>query len=255
MSTALVHVPFHGDQLQAIQDQQGVWCVMTRLCQNLGLAPQKQQDRLRRQPWACTTMMVVQLSGDDQRREVFCLHLRSLAMWLATIETSRVKPAIRPKLERYQVECADVLTAHFFGGARPAPDLRALIEAEVAPLQKEVRALSERQTAAARAGGPLGAFLAELSLLVEQAAERGAARALARQHEAEVLDSTGACRVLGKVYPDGRPNLASLKSFLVRHPDCPVQRVGRRLVFSKVALEEWMKSRSRRTSRAALASR
>jgi hypothetical protein len=43
------------------------------------------------------------------------LHLDSFPMWLATIESSRVAEHVRPKLVKYQKECARVLRDHFFG--------------------------------------------------------------------------------------------------------------------------------------------
>lgn len=63
---------------------------------------------------------------------------------------------------------------------------------------------------------------------------------LARQEEPAVLDSTGACRLFGYLHPDGRPNLPALNALLQRHADLPVQRVGRRLRFGRVALEQWI---------------
>jgi len=62
--------------------------------------------------------------GRDQ--QAWCLHLDCVAMWLATIETSRVAESLRPKLERYQIECARVLNEHFFGKPAAAPDPRKL---------------------------------------------------------------------------------------------------------------------------------
>lgn len=47
------------------------------------------------------------------------LHLDALPMWLATIEPSRVAAEARPRLERFQLECAKALRDHFFGQHHP----------------------------------------------------------------------------------------------------------------------------------------
>src|SRR5205807_4561710 len=45
----------------------------------------------------------------------YCIDLECLPMWLATIPASRVAPHVRPKLERYQRECARALGHYCFG--------------------------------------------------------------------------------------------------------------------------------------------
>lgn len=122
----IVRVPFHGDTIEAIPGGPGeAWVLVRPVCDALGIDADSQRKKLLTKAWACTAMNTVQLSGDIQRREVFCLHLDSLPMWLATIEPSRVAPHVRPKLERYQKECARVLRDHFFGKraelAKPVP--------------------------------------------------------------------------------------------------------------------------------------
>lgn len=118
--SAIVKVPFHGDELLAQQDERGVWVVVKRVCESIGLTEQRQMEKLKGKPWATTTMMVV-VAEDGKTREMMALHLDSLPMWLATIDAGRVAPAVRAKIERYQVECARVLRDHFFGKPESAP--------------------------------------------------------------------------------------------------------------------------------------
>jgi hypothetical protein len=59
--------------------------------------------------------MIVAVAEDGKEREMLFVHLDCLPMWLATIEASRVKEDVRPKLIAYQKECARVLRDHFFG--------------------------------------------------------------------------------------------------------------------------------------------
>lgn len=112
--SSIVEVPFRGDLVQAARSGDAVWVVVKRVCEALGIAEQRQASKLRGKPWATTTLMVA-VAEDGKNREVFCIHLDSLPMWLATIELSRVRPEARDKLVGYQRECARVLRDHFFG--------------------------------------------------------------------------------------------------------------------------------------------
>jgi len=116
-------VPFHGDTIQAVRDERGVWVPLRPVCDNVTIDGRAQQQRLQRQPWA-TACMIHAVGDDGRKREMFCVHLESLPMWLATIEPSRVKAAVRPKLVRYQCEARDVLARHFLTAqpkAEPSP--------------------------------------------------------------------------------------------------------------------------------------
>ena len=116
MTRELVPVPFHGDVLEAVQDDGGVWVSLRRMCESLGIAMPRQMRKLKEKPWANVAMKAM-LDTAGRKFEVVCLHLDSVPMWLATIEASRVKKEIRPKLELYQREAARVLAEHFL----PAP--------------------------------------------------------------------------------------------------------------------------------------
>lgn len=109
----IVRVPFHGDEVHAIQQGEDVWVPLKRVCERLGLDANGQRQRLSRQPWARACVMHAQ-DASGRNQEVFCLHLDCVPMWLATIQTSRVSPEHRAKLALYQRECARVLRDHFF---------------------------------------------------------------------------------------------------------------------------------------------
>ena len=115
MTTSMIEVVgFQGDALQAVRKGEKVWVVVKPVCRALGVAEQRQAAKLRDKPWATTTLMVA-VAEDGKNRELFCLALDSLPMWLAGIEPSRAKPQARQKLIAYQRECAQVLRDHFFG--------------------------------------------------------------------------------------------------------------------------------------------
>lgn len=115
MANELIQVPFHGDVIEATQDEQGeVWVSLRRVCESLGLDPTGQVQRLKRQPWANTCMMHV-LDSAGRNFEQTGIHLRSLPMWLATVEAKRVREEVRPKLILFQSELAEVVADYVLG--------------------------------------------------------------------------------------------------------------------------------------------
>jgi hypothetical protein len=112
----LVHVSFHGDTLDCIRHDDGeAYVVIKRVCENLGITDQAQATKLRGAPWATTTMIVV-VGNDGKSREMLCLRIDSVPMWLAGINPKKVgDDLLRHKLEVYQAECAKVLWDHFGG--------------------------------------------------------------------------------------------------------------------------------------------
>lgn len=121
MSTQLVKVPFHGDELDAIQAADGkVFVSLRRCCENLGLGFSNQLKKLRAKSWACVVENTTHDAG-GRIQPLVMIDLRTLTMWLGNVEPRKVKAEIREKLVRYQNECADALHDHFFKPAAPPP--------------------------------------------------------------------------------------------------------------------------------------
>lgn len=116
----IVKVPFYGDEIEAVHDGQDVWVSVKRMCENVEIAYQSQHEKLKNKAWAVVT------GPDGKNYEMLMLHLDSVPMWLATVEPSRVREDIRPKLVAYQKECARVLRDHFFG-RQPTFDMKAFM--------------------------------------------------------------------------------------------------------------------------------
>jgi hypothetical protein len=141
MSTNIVQVPFHGDTLDAIQDERGVWVGVKRACENVGLAYGAQHVKLRSQPWAVVSMIET-TGADGKKYEMLMVHLDCLPMWLATVDVNRVREDVRPKLIAYQRECARVLRDHFFG--KPATlDVATIAAVVSAAMQPMVAMMSQ----------------------------------------------------------------------------------------------------------------
>lgn len=97
------------DSLQAVRQSGHGWLLIKAACEVLGIDTQAQQRRLERTPWA-TGGMITSVGADGRTREMFCLRSDKVAMWLATIDTSRLaNDEARAKLVMWQCEAADVL--------------------------------------------------------------------------------------------------------------------------------------------------
>ncbi len=114
-------VPFYGDQLIAIKDNDGeIWAVMNDILRNIGFADQKVNDQRRSlvndiviSKW----VKIFTLPYQGTFRETNCINRRAIPLALAKISITptmrRDQPELVSKLIRYQEECADVLYNHF----------------------------------------------------------------------------------------------------------------------------------------------
>jgi len=114
--TELATIPFHGDELLAVEIDGKVHVVLRPAFEAIGVDADRQVKNLQAQHWACTSVTAVQVG--DQVRNMITADVRSFLMQLATIPLSRVAEHVRPKLADYQREVADVIEAYFTGGRR-----------------------------------------------------------------------------------------------------------------------------------------
>lgn len=185
-TTAIEKFDFHGDELEVARTEDGrVSVSIRRVCAALGLDVGSQLAKLKTKGWACVVLITTQVGG--QARELACLDLDSLPMWLATIEPSRVSEGTRAKLTAYQCEAARVLADHFLGR-------RGITTQVAAPLAAAatVEALVSQQLAEQLAGfkaailGEIRATLQERSIANTCTIGRDRARHLIKLPLAEV---------------------------------------------------------------------
>lgn len=111
----LTQIPFHDTTIYTTAD--GTYVALRPVCEALGLDVHSQRHRLQRQPWTCEVIMTSQMPGDNQSREMTFIDRRTFTMWLATIDTGRVKNERTRELVRtYQCEAADALDQYFHEG-------------------------------------------------------------------------------------------------------------------------------------------
>lgn len=114
--SSIVSVPFRGQIIEAQKNGETVKVALKPVCENLGLNANGQIQRLKRQPWA-TTCVIHTVAGDGRQRELVAVDRRTFTMWLATIDTRRVRSqAARDLIIAYQQEAADALDRYFNTG-------------------------------------------------------------------------------------------------------------------------------------------
>lgn len=172
-------IVFEGDPLDVVATPDGDhWVVLARLCEPLGIDPDGQRRKLLKLPWA-TTKIILAVASDGRTREVFCLHLRSVAGWLFTLNASKIAPHLREKVVRYQCDCAEVLAEHVLGPRGCDEELaikHAEAEAEVRRAMAELHAPNNSAI--------IGAERAERLILANL-------REAARIHCATIEDTSG----------------------------------------------------------------
>ena len=147
---ALVRVPFHGGNLFAAGGEYanpGDRPVPLRpACDRLNLDLRSQLRKLHGASWA-TVVIMTMVAEDGKEREMACLPLRAIPMWLASINPGKLAPELRDLLVRYQVEAADVLYRHFMPEAAAAEvgDIDDRIAAAVAVALSPVMAIITAQ--------------------------------------------------------------------------------------------------------------
>lgn len=131
---AIETVDFHGDKIVAVKRDGEVYVVLKRTCESLGVEYSSQLSKLRNTSWAgiCDSHIT---ASDGKNYRTACIPAKRLPMWLVTIDSGKVKPELREKLELYKVEAADALAAHFMGAPVPVrpPSHNPLLAAMLQP--------------------------------------------------------------------------------------------------------------------------
>lgn len=115
-NNSIVQVPFNGQIIEAQKEGDTVLVALKPLCENIGVAFNGQFERLKRQPWAVVRMTRT-TGADGKTYNMTMIDRRTFTMWLATIDTSRLKSeSARDVVVAYQREAADALDRYFNTG-------------------------------------------------------------------------------------------------------------------------------------------
>ncbi|OFT88982.1 phage antirepressor N-terminal domain-containing protein [Corynebacterium sp. HMSC28B08] len=120
MSNQLASIPFHGQTVQSVQLDGKPTVALKPIVENLGVDYSRQLKKLKEKSWANLSAVSV-VAGDGKSREMTCIDLRTLTMWLATIDENRVSEEARPLVVAYQAEIADVIESYWAKGGAINP--------------------------------------------------------------------------------------------------------------------------------------
>ena len=117
ISNDIVEVPFNGSAMIAQRFDDGeIYTALKPICENIGIAYHGQWERLNRTPWATIRMMRT-VGADGKQRGMAAISRKTLTMWLATIDTSRLSnEQARKNVTVYQQEATEALDKYFNEG-------------------------------------------------------------------------------------------------------------------------------------------
>ena len=119
-NTTVATIPFHGTEVQSVEIDGTPQIVFKPVVDSIGLAYSSQIQKLKSKSWA--TMSIINTVGADGRnRDMTVIDLRTLTMWLATIDENRVSEEARPLVVAYQSEVADAIEAYWSKGGAINP--------------------------------------------------------------------------------------------------------------------------------------
>lgn len=116
----IVHIPFHGDELQAVDIDSKPYIVFRRVVESLGLDYSTQLAKLRGRSWV-SRRDIPTTGADGKTYTMVTVSEATFLMWLATVNENKVADRVRPLLVAYQTESSDALRDYWTKGAAINP--------------------------------------------------------------------------------------------------------------------------------------
>ncbi|HBU62416.1 MAG: hypothetical protein CMH91_15105 [Oceanicaulis sp.] len=127
-SPALVPMDFHGDQILTFKAGGEPYVAMRRIVENLSMSWGTQRNKLERQERKFNCVLMNTVGADGKERAMLSMPVRKLALWLACIETSRIKnEEKRAKIELYQEESGQALHDYWTRGVAIRDDMAGMV--------------------------------------------------------------------------------------------------------------------------------
>lgn len=84
------------------------------VCDALGIDAKTQRVKIQEDEFfASTGVIITSVAADEKERDMYCIRLRDVYGWLASINPGKVAPEAREAISRYRRECYDILYEHF----------------------------------------------------------------------------------------------------------------------------------------------
>ena len=138
----------NGVDIVTVERDGEIFVPIKPICDAIGINADGQRIKLRDDEFFnSTTEIISVVAADGKEREMYCIHLRDVYGWLATINPGKVATEAREAVSRYRRECYDVLYDHFTGSMRRTIETN---NAEIELLKKINDAITEEKVAKSR---------------------------------------------------------------------------------------------------------
>lgn len=119
------------------------------ICDAIGVNYTTQLEKLQSDPTFSGSTVPLRgiVAADGKEREMLCLPLMLIYLWLGSINPANVSEKARDKVMKYRLECASVLYEHFTGSMRHTIETN---NAEIELLQQINSAISDEKEARGR---------------------------------------------------------------------------------------------------------
>lgn len=109
----------NGADIVTVERDGEIFVPIKPICEAIGIDVDAQRNKLNADEFFnSTTAIITAVAADEKEREMYCIRLRDVYGWLATINPGKVATEAREDVARYRRECYDVLYEHFTGSMR-----------------------------------------------------------------------------------------------------------------------------------------
>lgn len=146
-------IKFYNDTLLGVKDERGqVWLAIAHTCKELGLNERRvrqQGEKIRMDKVLSKGIRKFGLLTNGGEQEVYCLHERFVPLWFAKISLTKKMeqdtPNVVEKLEKYQLEAAEVLHKAFYKTEEQKQKFHddMGLAGEIVELKQEIKDLKE----------------------------------------------------------------------------------------------------------------
>ncbi len=138
----------NGVDIVTVERDGEIFVPIKPICEAIGIDVDAQRNKLNSDKFFnSTTAIIAAVAADEKEREMYCIRLRDVYGWLATINPGKVATEAREAVAVYRRECYDVLYELFTGSMRRTIETN---NAEIALLQQINSAISEEKEAKSR---------------------------------------------------------------------------------------------------------
>jgi len=136
-------IPFHQDKIIAFSNNGEKLIAVKPICEAFQIDWSAQFKKIQKDDiFNSTIAFNATVGGDGKQREMLCLPLEVFPMWLAKIETRRIKNELaKEKIILYQKEAAKVLFEYFISGSNVPDKMEIEVSTYITLLEKHIALL------------------------------------------------------------------------------------------------------------------